>query len=280
MNGALISLSTAGVPDVKRAIRILQLATHKFGINFVVWRAAIVCKDFIWFLPPRGKNPSKEGGNEQKERGWRCVERDIKRVFKSGEQLLGLLKLHPLVEQHPKLAAILERYIQAKDYANLSRVLYKMGSKVTLIPAPLQEQHFAERNRQTGRVFKNPRHRYYVLDDDRIQGYVTLRQRDVGKLKSGCLRAAEKLKMLGSEVKGIPAWVKRHHEPGDYVDETQKRGLAGFTIINQARGAERFAHILPAIVAINERKMLIEAKAKIPAFLRHYGKTSRLIYRV
>lgn len=229
---------------------------------FVAWLAARVCQYCIQWLPPRGNPPG--GWNEQKQRGWKNVDRDIKRVFRSGADLFDILKLHPLVQTHPKLAAILIRYIEQKDYLNLSRVLYKIGSRVVLIPRPLPEQHQANRNPRNGRVLRKPHTHFFVLDDSQIQGYVTTVQKDVGKLKSGYMPAARKL-----GVKELPIWVTHKSGNGHFINELDQPNPA-FTMVNQEKGIERFQTLMEDAIEIAGRNAVKDLEIRLQKrFARH-----------
>jgi hypothetical protein len=264
--GSITYVTLSGTKELRQAANFLRHDTQKTAAEFVRWRAGVVTKDLIDFTPPRGPHPAAEGWKEQKERGDRAVERDIKKVFRNGADLWDILKLHPLVQRHANLARILIKYINNGDYLNLSRVLYKIGSRIVLIPQPLREQHFAERNPSNGRVFRKPRHHYYVLQDRKIQGYITLIQRDVGKMKHGWMKAARTL-----EVKDIPHWVKRQQsEEGDCIDDSNRRGNPSVTISSNAKGADRLGPIVAAVIEINQSKMLEEYRIRLAHDIRKH----------
>lgn len=260
----MISFSLTNLGEYQSAARALQHDTKMETRAFVAWRAGIVCTYCIQWLPPRGRTPG--GWNEQKIRGWKNIEHDIKRVFRSGSDLFDILKLNPLVQAHPKLSAILIRYIEEKDYLNLSRVLYKMGSRVVLIPAPLPEQHQANRSSKTGRVFKSPQTHFYILDDRKIQGYITTVQKDTGKLKSGFMPAARKL-----GVKGLPIWVSHKAGNGYYIDDLDNSDEPSFTMVNEEKGAERFENLMKDAIEIAGKNMVKELEIRLQKKFAKHG---------
>lgn len=239
--------------------------------EFTQW-AGVFAHDLIDFCPPRpsknsnaaavaiGKRPNS--WPSQKRAGEGAVERDIRKVFRSKEDLMDVLHENPVIAAKPKLREFVDRAVTAGDGAALSRVLHKLNIELRIIPAPLKEQHFAARTGKKKHVPKRTKG-YYVLGDG-VQGYVNTIKRDVGKLKSGFLTAA---KQAGLHVNNIPAWVKRHHEPGRGV--ANLRGPHYFVRLhNMCRsGRDQDANeIVGKAIIIIENKM----KKSLLAITKHW----------
>ncbi len=218
--------------------------------DWLTLTAGVMTKDAMRFTPPTLGKGKTSTWAAQKEAGQRAVARDIRKIFFSHTEFVATMSKHPLCQQHPKLLALLSSYFAAGDYQKLNTVLKKMGSRLTVIQSASRDLHFSQRNYQ-GRVNK-PSRRYFVLSLGSIKSYVSLIQKDVGKLKAGFMAAVNAL-----GVKDIPKWVSVHSTPGTCDDQRRAKGTPYVAVQNLSpnTGGVYIEEIVQRAAAINEPKM-------------------------
>jgi hypothetical protein len=222
--------------------------------TFVRHRARVATQDLLKWTPPRGKHPSKESFNEQKKRGQKTLERDIRRVFFALDQAKIIT-----APENEKLANDLKRYIASGNTGAIERILRNLRIPFkSLHKLPYPSLHEAARDRR-GNVRKAQGH--LVLRDASIKKYIRQRQPMIGEFKAGWNAAA---RALGVPSRHWPAWVSGQKVgAAPVVDRLKNVSRPTLTLVNASKwinsgDQERF---VDAVLAINQIKMQKELRA-------------------
>ena len=209
--------------NLNSAIGNFILQTGRDSDKVLKDQAKLFVKDLIKVTPPFGKATFSESYNEQRKSGEDAVERDIRKVF---------IPLRVFAEsvssRNPKLAAailaaggIVGSNVKTKkskvvkssiDMDALDAIFRNMGMEGRVVRYVNPEIHQRARGRR-GRVKRATP--LFVVSEKSLDSYITSVKKDVGKAKSGWLKAA-----IGLGVAGIPNWIRRHLTPGVFVDKT------------------------------------------------------------
>jgi hypothetical protein len=231
----------------KRAVFRLMVEKRQTIRQFMTQWGGVMYRDLIKWTPPRSKETGEENWGAQKKRGEAAVNRDIRKVFKSGQQLENLLENHPLCKKRPRLAEQLKGYVRAGNYQALNRVLSRISPGVQVVLEPSRALHFPQRNSRG--VVARARQQYIIPRDSAVNGYVREIQKDVGKAKAGWVT-------YRLSAKGVPKWVLRHQgSDGGKVDLTGPVYRVSLKNTSQHTVGMRANEIVTPALRILDKKM-------------------------
>lgn len=253
MNSFVISNSR----ERKRAMFRYMRETKQTFEQFMLQWGGVMVHDLIDYTPPRPKKGVKASWAKQKAAGMAAVERDIRKIFFGPDQLLSVLGNLQICKNDPKLLERLTNYVNGGDTDKLLNVLTSLGMSMKLIEAPSRDLHFPQRNYRG--IVRKPKQRYYLTKEQPIKGYIAEIQKDVGKLKSGWMTAANS---IGLKVRDVPKWVTRHREPGK-GDLNLKGPNYFIEVVNKAKASKDHSpnDIVAPAMRILERKFMKSLKA-------------------
>lgn len=220
--------------------------------QFVRYRARVVTQDLGKWTPPRGPHPGSEGWPSMKKRGEKNVERDIRKVYKAIDQL-GIWK----APTNPKLSAWLKRMVRSGNIPAIKAVFDQLGIRyASIFPIPYGSIHETARTTR-GRVGGSKDRSNFVFYESDIKKYITLRQKEVGLLKSGWGMAALR---LGAK---LPVWVTKHGANGQFQDKLSIPDRPTVVLVNDTKAAKDMdqEELVDAVLFINELKLQKELKA-------------------
>jgi|GEM_PF-6291635 len=233
--------------------------------TFVRHRGRVLDQDLLRWTPPRGKRPGSESWPSMKKRGEKTVERDCKRLFIPIRDV-PLIK-DALAARETKVSGVRVRSLhsrikalfRAQNWNELERLLFKLGFKYSGIIGNASEQVHDRAVREGSRGRPARHKRYLVIEKSSIAPLISKLKSHVGRLKSGWGAAA---RALGVPARNWPAWVQRHGANGSFQDRTSVPDRPTLIFINNDQASKDMsqAEIVDAAIAVNERKMVIEAQ--------------------
>lgn len=181
-------------------------------------QAGILVGHVIAVTPPGEKQVMTEQGGiplEAKKKGEARVAADIAKIFPT----TGM--------KEEKARALVERGHKWK-MGDGGRAVAVRDTAFT--EAELERFHRASRNPSTGRTRKAGGVLTAVTRKSVLRAYIRKRMKDVGKLNSGWLTAAQDLK---TAKRATPAWIRRHGAgPGGSRTRRTRKGDIGIRIFN------------------------------------------------
>ena len=229
----------------------------------LIKQARLLLRDLIKATPPFDNRLSKgtftQSFNAQRKAGKDAVASDIRSLFATA--LPDISKL-PIKSQKRARG-----YAKRGDWDKLFTLFHRLSGGKGSVNAPTVHGHATQslhqsRRNSKGRVVRGSR--IYVANRPSINKLIKARQSDVGKWKSGWMRAAK-----GLNIRGIPKWISGKSGSGDLVDLSSRFYKPSITIINNVRGSTgRNIDIAKAAMANRVRSMRIEVEKREEAARR------------
>lgn len=176
----------------------------------VVTRASRqVVRNAFRLTPPTGRGGMTQSPGAQKKLGESAVRRDIaNRAF----PLLSKLKV---MQEQNDFSQDIGNLVARGDFKRVADIFERIGFRISgVVARPARGLH--NRMRTKGRVSIKVKP-YLVAREGNVDPFVKAVQKDVGKAKSGWVRAMIALKLP------VPAWVSRHSMPGFFRGVTDKQ---------------------------------------------------------
>lgn len=241
--------------------------------QFIRHRGRVLVQDLLKWTPPRGKNPGSEGWVSMKQRGEKMVERDGKKIFIA----LNDVDIVKNAKASPKDKGVLGqiyRLLKARMYPELERLFFKIGIKFSGIIGNASEDLWNKAVRAGTRGRPRRGMRWAVIEKGSIAPLIAKRKQDVGKLKAGWGAGA---RWLGVPSREWPAWVQRHGAGGSFEDRTGSTDRPTIRLYNDDKAVKDMnqVEIVDAAIAVNERKMVIEAQKVTEHELRKIQRASK-----
>lgn len=168
--------------------------------------AKLVVRDAYFLTPPtsRGTLSAKGSGNAKTQFniGVKAINRDVNRAFRRIDNATEWVK-------SDRLGVALERVAARGNYKAAEKILKSMGVWFTgVVGFATKARH--DTLRVKGTVSKKVRP-FFVALGHSVQALIDSRIKDLGKAKSGWVRAMRKLGI------SVPKYVSRHGSPGTFV---------------------------------------------------------------
>jgi hypothetical protein len=263
-----MSISATVTEDATQTIQRLALDL-KLDISVVLKRLGrLEAVSFARSTQPYTKGGDKEGSGanyaESLAQGKGAVERDIRRLFKTGGAVYAEIKASG---DKPLADAFYGQYQtnKLKGKKGAEALMQKSSTKFKTLT--IERKVNADLHKQSrdgrGRVARNRLPKQVLVKDKSLETYIAKKQQMVGLAKSGWASAAREM----GGAKDIPKWAKRWSNTGSATDKTGNGNMQSVIIESKVKYASQS---LPAgeeeqalrIAADRLRESLQQAKDK------------------
>jgi len=199
--------------------------TGRTGGDVIRQQTRLFVRDAIALTPPTGNAPLTESLSMQKKAGEGAVKNDISRGFTEIEDM-SIVK-----DTSNKFGQTLKRYARTGEVGKLKTVLKRTGFKGSVVASPSRYSHSKIRDKY-GRVRKGEVNTFLVMRSGTVAKFTKEVQKLVGRAKAGWNNAARALGLP------VPAWIARHAEPGELIDDSRNLQNPSMVVSNHVPFAQ------------------------------------------